>query len=153
MKKFFLAIAFALALPCAALADAPPSMDAARLDQFLADNKGKVVLLNFFATWCPPCRLELPEIAKLRDAMPEKELAIIGLSVDEDAAAVPDFIKEAGVNYPVYMAGKSVTDKFGVTSVPHNAFFGPDGELEVSEPGIADKSVMENLARELLKRR
>lgn len=150
MKKIAAALLFVLLLPALAAA-APATMTAAQLTDLLEKNRGKVVMLNFFATWCPPCRIELPELRKLRDAYPEKELVIIGLSVDEDAAPVPEFTREAGVNYPIYMAGKSVTDKFNVSSVPHNAFFAPSGEMMISEPGVADMSVMEDLVNRLLK--
>lgn len=153
MKRTALALLFFLLLPCAALAAADtaiPSMDQAALTALLEKNKGKVVILNFFATWCPPCRVEIPELVKVRDAYPASELLLVGLSVDETSAPVVPFIKKAGVNYPVYMAQRDVTDAFRVTSVPHNAFFARDGHLVISQPGMAEAHVIRELVDELL---
>ncbi|MDE6735248.1 MAG: TlpA family protein disulfide reductase [Desulfovibrio sp.] len=153
MKRIALALIISLLLPCAALAAADtaiPTMDQAGLTALLEKNKGKVVILNFFATWCPPCRVEIPELVKVRDAYPESELLLVGLSVDETSAPVVPFIKKAGVNYPVYMAAQDVTDAYRVTSVPHNAFFARDGHLVISEPGMAEAHVIRELVDELL---
>ncbi len=108
-------------------------------------------MLNFFATWCPPCRVELPELVKLREDYPQDKLMIIGLSVDENAAPVESFIKNAGVNYPVYIAGQEITDSYNISSVPHNAFFAPDGSLIISEPGMAETSVLKRVVNDLMK--
>ncbi|MDE5879152.1 MAG: TlpA family protein disulfide reductase, partial [Desulfovibrio sp.] len=108
------------------------------------------VMLNFFATWCPPCRVEIPELVKVRKAYPEAELLLVGLSVDEDSAPVIPFIRKAGVNYPVYMAARDVTDAYRVTSVPHNTFFARDGHVVISEPGMADATVIRQVVDDLL---
>lgn len=152
MKKLALALLFVLALPLVALeADAGdvPALNNQGLKALLEKNRGKVIMLNFFATWCPPCRAEIPEIAQLRKAWPEDKLLIIGLAVDETSAPVPAFLKKLGANYPVYMAGKEVTDAWNVTSVPHNAFMAPDGRLIISEPGMADAKVLEQVVTDL----
>ena len=54
-------------------------------------HKGKAVMLNFFATWCPPCRMEIPDLVKIHEKYADKGVVIIGLSVDEDKNAVPGF--------------------------------------------------------------
>ena len=108
MKRIALALLFCLLLPCAARAagDSPlPSLDRAGLETLLQKNKGKVVLLNFFATWCPPCRMEIPELVRVRDAYPADQLLLVGLSVDDDSAPVVPFIKKAGVNIPSILPG------------------------------------------------
>lgn len=150
MKKLLLCMIFCL-IPMLALAAAEiPSLDKAGLANLVRQNKDKVIMLNFFATWCPPCRVELPELVKLRNAYPEKEFLLVGLSVDEDKNAVPPFIKMAGVNYPVYMAGRDITDEFNITSVPHNTFYTKSGEIIISEPGMADADVLEKVVNDLL---
>lgn len=151
MKKTLLAIILCLLFPLSALAANPESLDLAGLNSMLAKNRDKVVMINFFATWCPPCRIELPEIVDLRKFFGQGQLLIVGLSVDENPAAVPDFIQSADVNYPVYMAKKDITDKFGVSSVPHNTFFAPGGKMVISEPGMADANVLKQVVQDLLK--
>ena len=155
MKRIALALVFCLLFPSAALAagDPLPSLDEAGLSALLEKNKGKVVMLNFFATWCPPCRVEIPELVRVREAYPEADLLLVGLSVDEESAPVVPFIKKAGVNYPVYMAARDVTDAYRVTSVPHNAFFARDGHMVISEPGMADANVIRQVVDDLLGRK
>lgn len=149
MRRIALAIAFLLALPLTAFSAELQSLDSAGLQEMLANNKGKVIMLNFFATWCPPCRAEIPELIKLRKDFPESKLLLVGLSVDETAAPVQPFIEKLGVNYPVFMAQRDITSAYNVTSVPHNAFIAPDGRLVISEPGIADASVLDQVVKDL----
>lgn len=151
MKKFILPLLFALLLPLCAQAADLPSLNMASLQNMLEKNRGKVVMLNFFATWCPPCQKEIPEIVKLREAFTGEQLLIIGLSVDDNKSLVPPFLSKFGANYPVYMAARDVTDKFNVSSVPHNAFIAPDGRIVISEPGMAEEAVLMQVVKDLLK--
>ncbi len=149
MKKLIFCLCMCLIMPFCA--NAAENITLPQLKSLLEQNRGKVVMLNFFATWCPPCRVELPELVKLREDYPQDKLMIIGLSVDENAAPVESFIKNAGVNYPVYIAGQEITDSYNISSVPHNAFFAPDGSLIISEPGMAETSVLKRVVNDLMK--
>lgn len=150
MKKIVLVLLCLLLLPFCAAAGEIGDIDDAGLKALLAKNRGKVVMLNFFATWCPPCRAEIPELVKLRKAWSENKLVIVGLSVDENKSQLPAFLEKNGVNYPVYMAARNVTDAYNVTSVPHNAFIAPDGKLIISEPGMADVDVLKQVVTDLV---
>lgn len=121
----------------------------AGLQKILAQNKDKVIMLNFFATWCPPCRAEIPEIIQLREATPQEKLLIIGISVDKGVEEVQTFLGRTKINYPVYMARPDITDAYGVTSVPHNAFYAPGSKLIISEPGIANLDVLKQTVSDL----
>lgn len=151
MKKLVAALFFVLCAPCLIFAADLASLDQAGLTTLLEKNRGKVIMLNFFATWCPPCKAEIPEIVKLRSAWPEDKLLIVGLSVDEKKADVPPFLNHLKVNYPVYLASREITDKYNVTSVPHNAFITPAGQLIISEPGMADEAVLQQVVTDLSK--
>lgn len=151
MKKAVLALALLLLMPAICMSAEIPDLNESGLQAILEKNKDKVVMINFFATWCPPCRAEIPEIAELRKAYPEQKLLILGLSVDKSAEDVIPFAEKTGINYPVYMAMPDITDKFNITSVPHNAFFAPGGEMVISEPGIANFDTLKNTIANLSK--
>lgn len=151
MKKFALPLLLVLAvfLQTVQAAEPIPSLGKPALDKLLADNRDKVIMLNFFATWCPPCRAEIPEIVQLRKNTPKRDLLIIGLSVDKGTEEVQKFLAATKINYPVYMAGPDITSAYGVTSVPHNAFYAPGGKLIISEPGIANFDVLKQTVSDL----
>lgn len=120
------------------------------LTELLAKNKGKVVMLNFFATWCPPCRVEIPELIKTSKEYADKGVLIISLAVDEDTKLVAPFVKKMGMEYPVYLADRDITRAYRVSSIPHNAFYSKDGQLVLSEPGMADESMLKMVIDKLL---
>lgn len=96
----------------------------------LAGFRGKVVLLNFWATWCGPCRKEIPEFIKLQTQYAPAGLQIIGLSLDDDAQPVREFYKRFGMNYPVAMADERVGLLYrGTTVVPTTIVIGRDGRI------------------------
>ncbi len=110
--------------------------------------KGKVVLVNFWATWCPPCRAEIPELIKLQDKHRDK-LQIIGVSEDDDADAVHEFIKKNGINYPVVMATPELIQAYGgVAALPTTFVVDPQGRVVQRHLGLlnAELSEMEVLS-------
>jgi thiol-disulfide isomerase/thioredoxin len=97
----------------------------------LSDLKGKVVLLNFWATWCPPCREEIPSMMKLNSAMAGKPFQMVAVSIDEGGVpAIEAFFKESGFNLPTYTDpdGKAVKT-YGVTGVPETFIIDKNGIL------------------------
>ena len=163
MKKIILPLLLCLLLPCAAFAAAPatssapsssvPSLNLAGLMDLLAKNKGKVIMLNFFATWCPPCQVEVPDLVAVNKKYADKGVLIVSLSVDEDSKVVVPFMKKMNMNYPVYMAGRDITSAFQVSSIPHNVFYAKSGQRVISEPGIADTEMMEMVFNKLLEQK
>lgn len=85
----------------------------------LADYKGKVVVVDFWATWCGPCNMEIPHLIELQKEFEPQGATILALSVDEDPpATVKQFVTEKGMNYPVVMADQDTQGKYGVTGYP-----------------------------------
>jgi thiol-disulfide isomerase/thioredoxin len=107
--------------------------------RLLHTHRGKVVVLNFWATWCGPCLKELPEILKLRAMYPEGRLTIIGISMDYDAAALEAFLQRRPLPYLVLRdASGSVAESFGVSQIPRTLIFSPDGQKAADILGETD---------------
>jgi len=94
-----------------------------------ADLRGKVVLVNFWATWCPPCRKEMPDLETLYGRFGSKGLVVLGIS-DEEAAKVGPFIRERKVSFPVLLdPGRKVNEMFVVEGIPKSFVYDREGKL------------------------
>jgi len=115
-----------------------------------ADWKGKVVILNFWATWCPPCREEVPELVQLQANYKDK-LLVIGASEDEDEPQkVRQFVQRFGMNYPVVMATKELIDNYGgVPALPTSFLIDPQGRVVQKHTGLYEYEVYEREVRAL----
>ena len=125
-------------------------IDAGGLLKRINGEQGKVVVVNVFASWCPPCRVEVPDLVAVNKKYADKGVVIISLSVDEDSKVVAPFMKTMNMDYPVYMAGRDITKAFQVSSIPHNVFYAKSGQRVISEPGIADTEMLEMVFNKLL---
>ncbi|MEO8044006.1 MAG: TlpA disulfide reductase family protein [Spartobacteria bacterium] len=89
----------------------------------LSDYKGKVVLLNFWATWCPPCREEIPDLVALQKQYAARGLVVLGISMDEGGAAgVARFAKKFEINYPIVMGNEKTSEAYGGIQVLPTTF-------------------------------
>lgn len=106
----------------------------------LSELKGKVVLLNFWATWCPPCREEIPSMMKLVSAMNGKAFQMVAVSVDEGGKKDIDaFFKESGFMLPTYLDASGAAAKaYGITGVPES--------FVIDKQGVVVKKVVGGLA-------
>ena len=97
----------------------------------LGDFRGRLVLLNFFATWCVPCREEMPAMERLHRRFQGQGLVVLALSVRESAGEVRAFVQELGLTYPVLLDGEAqVAYRFGVRPIPATYLIGVDGTLQ-----------------------
>jgi cytochrome c biogenesis protein CcmG/thiol:disulfide interchange protein DsbE len=113
-----------------------------RLD--LSAYRGKLVLLNFWATWCSPCRIEIPQFIELQNKYRDKGLRIVGISLDEDDKPVRAFYRRLKMNYPVAIGDVALAERFGgILGLPVSFFIGCDGRLNSRHTGLADISVIE----------
>lgn len=125
-------------------------IDAAGISDIVKESGGKVVLVNFWATWCPPCRAEIPELIKLRAKYSEDDLVMIGVSVDETVDVVDEFIQTTGgMNYPVYHAAKDVGPAFEIRSIPYTVVYDAQGNQVFARPGGFPVEMFENLINKL----
>jgi thiol-disulfide isomerase/thioredoxin len=117
----------------------------------LAGTRGKVVLLNFWATWCGPCRMEIPDLVELQKKYQDR-LQVIGLVVDdEDGDTVRKFAKRYGINYPVAMATEDMRIEFGgVPALPTSFIIDVQGRVVQKHIGLRDPALYELEVRALL---
>src|ERR1700719_1419435 len=115
-----------------------------------ADWKGKVVILNFWATWCPPCREEIPELVQLQAKYKDK-LLIVGASEDDDGPQkVLQFAQRYGMNYPIVMATRELIDNYGgVPALPTSFIIDPQGRVMMKHTGLYEFEVYEREVRAL----
>src|SRR5499427_10562715 len=117
----------------------------------LADAKGKVVLLNFWATWCGPCRAEIPDLVDLQKRYGDN-LSIIALATEEDDAdEVRRFVRHSGINYRVAMASDDVVRAYGgVAALPTSFIIDRQGRVVQKHVGLNDPTLYERELRVML---
>ena len=121
-------------------------------DVNLASFKGKVVLINFWATWCGPCRAEIPSLVELQDQYRD-DLAILGVSIDDPADKLKPYAAEFKMNYPVLVGNghQDMQDAFGpLYGIPVSVIVGRDGRIAKKHSGIATKEQFEREIKALL---
>ena len=111
----------------------------------LSKLEGKVVLINFWATWCGPCRMEIPEFNEMHKSYHEKGLEILGISVSDNKKQLKNFAKSFAVDYPLLYGGaremnKIMKDYGGVYAVPSSFLVGKNGNIVWSYPGAILKN-------------
>ena len=118
----------------------------------LQDFRGKVLLINFWATWCPPCRKEIPSLISLQKEYASKGFSVIGLSMDQGGKKqVAKFVKKAGMNYPVAIADKKAAREFGgVIGIPASFLLDRSGKVAKEYPGYVTHEVLEKDIKDLL---
>jgi len=111
----------------------------------LADYRGKWVLVNFWATWCPPCLEEIPELISLQNAHYGKDLLVIGIAMDSGSSGkVSDFAKAHKINYPVVMGNRKIAAQIGAVDVlPVSYLYNPKGEQINSQAGEVTRASIE----------
>ncbi len=110
----------------------------------LSDFKDKVVILNFWATWCPPCRAEIPSFVELYKKYKNEGLSIIGVAIDNETK-VKNFVKEFKINYPVLLADEITIQKYGgIRGIPTTFIIDKNGNIIKNYIGYRPKETFEN---------
>ncbi len=120
----------------------------------LAHYRGKVVLLNFWATWCPACREELPDLNKIAAGMKGRDFVLLAPSVDEDGRrALMPFLARTEVDYPVLLCDAKTASAYQIYGLPASFLIAPDGRLVQSYLGpLAPEQVENDILKELPRR-
>ena len=119
----------------------------------LSDFKGKIVLLDFWATWCPPCRMEIPDFIQLQKQYAGKGFTVLGIALDDEGAAVvKPFAQKLGVNYPLVIGNTRVAARYGgIQALPTAFLIGRDEKILNSFVGARDKSEWEQTIQSVLR--
>ena len=120
----------------------------------LSDLRGKAVVVNFWATWCGPCKIEMPWLVDLQNRYASQGLVILGISVDEGSSdKIASFAKEMNVNYTVLRTTDEVSDLYGgIDGLPTTFYVGRDGVVIEQAAGLVSKDVIENEIKAALAR-
>lgn len=117
----------------------------------LADYKGKVILLNFWGTWCGPCKLEIPGFIALQDQYRDKGFVILGVAVEDTPEAVSAYASEAKINYPLAMIQDDMEDAYGpIYGLPMSLLIARDGSICKKHLGPITKEAAEQEIKPLL---
>jgi peroxiredoxin len=118
----------------------------------LSDLRGKAVLLNFWATWCGPCKIEMPWFVELQNRYASQGLQILGVAMDDASKEdIGKFAKEMGVNYPILIGKESVGDQYGgVPALPESFLISRDGKIVDKIIGLRGKAEIEDSVKKTL---
>ncbi len=107
----------------------------------VADQKDKrVVVVNFYASWCPPCREEIPHLIDVQKKFSKDELLVIGVNLDQSEATMHSFNKKAGINHMTIHDNGELQRLFRVSSIPFNLVYGKNGKAIYAQPGLINEA-------------
>jgi cytochrome c biogenesis protein CcmG/thiol:disulfide interchange protein DsbE len=118
----------------------------------LSDYRGKVVLLNFWATWCHGCQTEIPWFAEFQKKYADQGLAVVGLSMDKDGwKSVTPYLREKKLNYAIGIGNDALAKQYGLDNMPLTILIDKDGKIAETHSGVVDRAGIENDIQALLK--
>ncbi len=151
-KILAIATVFLLSAIATGLAQPPDAMPSFSLPSVTDDgvvdsshHQGKILLINFWATWCGPCREEIPSLIRLQDKFKPKGFSVIGISMDDGSRRlVRRFVEKTGINYPVAMGNSKTARAFGgVFGIPQSFLVNREGLIVKSYMGLVEPEVLE----------
>ena len=118
----------------------------------LSDFRGKTVFVNFWATWCPPCRAEMPEIEAIYQEYKDKDVVVIGVDILESEDVVRQFVEQGGYSWTFVLdTTGEVTASYNITAIPTSLFIDKDGIIQAVNIGAMTKRAMENKLAEAMR--
>ena len=128
-----------------------PLLTTSKLNRIIqTEGKGKVVIISFFASWCPPCRKEIPQLVHLRGKVSKDDMLIIGISADDNLLELNKFLDRVKINFPVYLGMDDVFMKYEVTAIPVMVLLNSDGTVYQVVEGLLNESTFNGMINHLL---
>lgn len=125
-----------------------PSLDGSTIN--LAQYDGKTLLLNFWASWCEPCRQEMPDLQAQYDKWRDQGVVVLGINVAENKVTAGAYVQQLGLKFPIVLdQNQDVRKKYGVYNYPSSVFIGPDGKVGKVIEGQMTATTIDNLLAEL----
>ncbi|GIP31523.1 thiol-disulfide oxidoreductase ResA [Paenibacillus sp. J2TS4] len=118
----------------------------------LSDFRGKAVIVNFWGTFCPPCKNEMPAIQNQYDKWKDQGLEVLGLNLGESKVTIDSFVRQEGIRFPVLMDRNldTASNKYNVTRYPTTFFVRPDGVIHKVFVGEMNEQIIEGFVREIM---
>ena len=110
----------------------------------LSDYRGKAVLLNFWATWCVPCKKEIPWLIDFQKQYGPKGLVVLGIAMDSSTHPIENFTTKLEINYPILLGNQALADQYFVKGLPVSIFIDRNGRITDQLPGAASRNFIEN---------
>ncbi|WAM34544.1 TlpA family protein disulfide reductase [Caldicellulosiruptor morganii] len=113
----------------------------------ISNFRGRIVILNFFATWCPPCRAEIPDFERFHEN--NRDIVVVGINIQEDRNTVKDFLKSMGVTYLVLLdRDGNISSQFGIDGIPTTFLLDESGKVIAKKVGMMTYDELENFVKQ-----
>jgi len=116
----------------------------------LSSLKGKVILLNFWATWCTYCRKEIPDLIQLTQEYKNNGLEIVGIALEKNPDGIKEFVDEKGINYAIVVGDNELAERYNIRGIPATFIIDRNGNLVQKYSGMVKKEILETEIKKLI---
>jgi len=145
----FIIISFFIFTGCKSTSGDFTLMDLDGNEISLSDFNRKVLILNFWATWCPPCREEIPDFVEVYNEYESKDVQFIGVS-NEDISTLKSFVEDYDINYPILIDDANIMGKWGISAIPTTFVFDKNGQIIFKNVGMMTGEQLKNIIEDEL---
>ena len=137
-------------LPASVMAQNIQKAGVQDLRNIIDSSKGRILIINFWATWCGPCVKEFPGLMNLRKGFSEDDLQIVGISLDYSMKPVENFVKQHKVNFPIFLDDESISSMLSLKSIPRTLIYNRAGEKILDHLGFISEESFQHIVERLL---